>query len=216
MRPIYLVSKTSYHETAGVTHIPILSINFLTPDIDFDLYEGIIVTSKQGALALKHYAPKWERLRIICVGESTAQEVKKQGGIHIECADGYGESIFDVLRPYHGRWLYLRPKMIASSWPSHVREAGMILDEVVIYETTCNEAMEKIEIADNGVLIFTSPSSIECFLQKYPFRSTHDIVVIGKTTQNALPLGIKSILSETTSIESCIEIGLKLASRDTF
>ena len=216
MRPIYLVSKTSYHETAGITHIPILSIHFLTPDIDFDLYEGIIVTSKQGALALKHYAPNWERLHVICVGESTAQEVKKLGGIHIECADGYGKSISDVLRQYQGRWLYLRPKMIASSWPSHVREAGMILDEVIIYETTCNETMEKIEIADNAVLIFTSPSSIECFMKKYPLRSTQDIVVIGKTTQNALPLGIKSTLSETTSVESCVEIGLKLASRDTF
>ncbi|MDD4855644.1 MAG: uroporphyrinogen-III synthase [Sulfuricurvum sp.] len=210
MRPIYLVSKTSHHETVGVVHIPILSIHFLTPDIDFNLYEGIVVTSKQGVLALNHYAIKWEKLHIICVGQSTAQEVKKQGGIHIEIAQGYGESIFDALRQYRGKWLYLRPKMIASSWPARAREAGMILDEVIIYETTCNEAMEKLEIADDGVLIFTSPSSIECFLQKYSLRSTHDIVVIGKTTQNALPLGIKSTLSETTSVESCIEKAQKL------
>jgi len=211
LRPIYLVSKTSHHETVGVVHIPILSIHFLTPDIDFNLYEGIVVTSKQGALALNHYAIKWEKLHVICVGQATAQEVKKQGAIHIDVADGYGESIFDVSRQYRGKWLYLRPKMIASSWPAHAREEGMILDEVIIYETTCNEAMEKLEIADDGVLIFTSPSSIECFLQKYLFKSTHDIVVIGKTTQNALPLGIKSILSETTSVESCVEKAQELS-----
>lgn len=211
MRPIYLISKTFHLDRVEVIHIPILSIHFLTPDIDFSLYEGIVITSKQGALALKHYCLDWEKLRIICVGESTAEEVKRQGGIHIEMAQGYGETISNVLRKYTGKWLYLRPKMIASSWPSCAREEGMILDEVIIYETTCNEAMEKIEIADNGVLIFTSPSSIECFFQKYLLRSTHDIVVIGKTTQNALPLGIKSILSETTSVESCVEKAQELS-----
>ena len=142
MRPIYLVSKTSHHETVGVVHIPILSIRFLTPDIDFNLYEGIVVTSKQGALALKHYAPNWDKLYVICVGESTAQEVKKQGAKHIECADGYGESIFNVLRQHRRKWLYCRPKMIASSWPSRAREEGIVIDEVIIYETTCNEAVE--------------------------------------------------------------------------
>lgn len=208
MRPIYLISKTPY---SGVVHIPILSIHFLTPDINFNLYEGIVVTSKQGALALKHYAPDWDKLYVICVGEATVQEVKKQGAKHIECADGYGESIFNVLHQYRGKWLYCRPKMIASSWPSRVREEGMILDEVTIYETSCNKEMEKIEIADNGILIFTSPSSIECFLQQYSLRSTHDIVVIGKTTQDALPLGIKSMLSETTSVESCVEKARELS-----
>ena len=208
MRPVYLISKTPY---AGVIHIPILSIHFLTPDIDFDLYDGIIVTSKQGALALKHYAPDWDKLHIICVGESTAQEVKQLGAIHVDVADGYGETIFNVLRQYNGKWLYCRPKMIASSWPQQARETGMMIDEVIIYETTCNETMEKRKIADNGVLIFTSPSSIECFLQKYLFKPTHDIVVIGKTTQDALPLGVRSILSEMTSVESCVEKARELS-----
>jgi uroporphyrinogen-III synthase len=208
LRPIYLISKTPYD---GVIHIPILTISFLTPDINFDLYKGIIVTSKQGALALRHYRANWDRLNVICVGESTAQEMKKLGVKHLECADGYGANIFNVLRQYRGKWLYCRPKVIATSWPSHAREEGMLIDEVILYETTCNETMEKIDLAENGVLIFTSPSSIECFLQKYSFRGMRDIVVIGKTTQNALPVGVKSILSETTSVESCVEKARELS-----
>lgn len=197
----------------GLIHVPILSIRYLTPEIDFTLYEGIVVTSKQGALALAHYSPDWENLHVICVGESTAQAMKQLGAVHITIADGYGETIFDALKSDQQpkRWLYCRPKMIASSWPSRARDAGMVIDEVIIYETTCNEAMEKREIADDGVLIFTSPSSIECFLKKYLFKPTHNIVVIGKTTQNALPLGVKSILSETTSVESCVEKARELS-----
>jgi len=208
LRPIYLISKTPY---AGVIHIPILTIFFLSPLLDFTQYEGIIVTSKQGALALGHYRVNWDRLNVICVGESTAQEMKKLGAKQIEYADGYGVSIVNILRHYRGRWLYCRPKVIASSWPSRAKEEGMILDEVILYETTCNEDMEKMEIAEDGVLIFTSPSSIVCFLQKYSFRSTHDIVVIGKTTQDALPLGLRSTLSETTSVESCVEKARELS-----
>jgi uroporphyrinogen-III synthase len=208
LRPIYLISKTPYD---GVIHIPILTISFLTPEINFDLYEGIIITSKQGALALKHYTPNWSTLNVICVGESTAQEMKKLGAKRIECADGYGVSISNLLHRFSGRWLYCRPKIIASSWPSHAREEGMMVDEVIVYETTCNDAMERIDIAENGVLIFTSPSSIECFLQKYSFRGMHDIVVIGKTTQDALPLGIQSVLSQTTSVESCVEKARELS-----
>lgn len=218
MRPIYLISKTSYHETVGIIHIPILSIHFLTPEINFAHYDGIIVTSKQGALALRHYSPDWEKLQVVCVGDATAEAMHELGVKHIQIANGYGESILDALTCHKERqkWLYCRPKTIASSWPSRAREAGMVIDEVIIYETICNEAMEKIEIAANSVLIFTSPSSIECFKMRYEFLPTQSIVVIGKTTQNALPSGIESTLSETTSVESCIEIGLKLASRDTF
>lgn len=195
----------------GLVHLPILSIHFLTPDIDFTQYDGIIVTSKQGALALKNYTLDWKKLKVICVGESTAEAMKQLGAVHVVNAAGYGETIFNVLRQYNGKWLYCRPKMIASSWPERVREEGMILDEVIIYETRCNKTMEKIDIADNAVLIFTSPSSIECFCERYELLSTHDIVVIGKTTQNALPLGIKSLLAEDTSVESCVKMAKELA-----
>lgn len=188
-----------------VIHLPILSIHFFTPEIDFNLYTGIIVTSKQAAQALKHYSPNWDRLQVICVGEATAEAVEALGASHIKIADGYGMSILDVLSQDEGTWLYLRPKMIASSWPKCARESGIRVDEVIIYETACNDTMQKIEIAKNGVLIFTSPSSIECFCKREKILPTHDVVVIGTTTQKALPTEIKSILSAETSIESCIE-----------
>lgn len=194
-----------------VIHIPLLSIHFLTPDIDFNLYKGIIVTSKQGAQALKYYSPDWSKLKAVCVGESTALAIKELGAHHIDIADGYGMSILEVLSQQNGKWLYLRPMMIASSWPSRARELGVEIDEAIIYETTCNETMHEIKIAKNGVLIFTSPSSIECFCKRADILSTHDVVVIGTTTQKALPFGIKSTLSPQTSVMSCIEMGRDIA-----
>jgi uroporphyrinogen-III synthase len=211
LRPLYLISKTPSPEMMDVIHIPILSIHFFTPEIDFNLYTGIIVTSKEAAQALKHYSLNWARLQVVCVGEATAATLKGLGACHVKTADGYGMSILKVLSPHEGKWLYLRPKMIASSWPSRARELGILLDEVIIYETTCNEDIQKIEIAKNGVLIFTSPSGIECFFKRANILLTHDVVVIGTTTQKALPKEIRSTLSAQTSVISCIEKAREIA-----
>lgn len=211
MRPIYLISKTSYDNALGVIHIPILSIKFLHPPIDFSLYDGIIVTSKEGARALQSYEVEWEKLDILCVGESTASEMGAIGGCNITVASGYGDSILDILENQYNRWLYIRPRAIASSWPQKARVMGKKIDEVVIYETTCNDDLEEIKIAHNGVLIFTSPSGIECFCKRTNILPTHDVIVIGKTTQKALPSGIKSMMSAETSIISCVEMARQIA-----
>ena len=211
LRPIYLISKTSHDNGAGVIHIPILSVHYLQPLIDFSLYNGIIVTSKEGARALSSYSIEWEKLDILCVGEATASEIAAMGGCHITVASGYGDSILEVLENQYNRWLYIRPKTIASSWPQKARVMGKKVDEVIIYETTCNENLEKMQIADNGVLIFTSPSSIECFCKRTDILPTHKIVAIGKTTQKALPLGIKSFISPQPSIDSCVQLAREIA-----
>lgn len=211
LRPIYLISKTSHDNAVGVIHIPILAIKFLQPEIDFSLYDGIIVTSKEGARALQNYDIEWKKLDVLCVGESTASEISAMGGCNITVASGYGDSILDILENQYARWLYIRPRSIVSSWPQKARVMGKKIDEVIIYETTCNDDMEEIQIVKNGVLIFTSPSGIECFCKRADILPTHDVVVIGTTTQKALPLGIKSTLSLETSVISCIEKAREIA-----
>ncbi len=208
MRPIYLISKTPH---GGVHHIPVLSTYFFTPEIDFTLYDGIIITSKQTVQALHHYPIDWNRLPCVCVSEPTAHAASQAGAINIKIGNGYGTSIPEILRAYRGKWLYLRPNVIAFDWVKGAKEEGILIDEVVMYETRCNEAMGEINIAKESVLIFTSPSSIECFTQKSAILPSHAVVVIGKTTQKALPVGIQSVLSERTSVQSCVEKARELS-----
>ncbi|MDP3292934.1 MAG: uroporphyrinogen-III synthase [Sulfuricurvum sp.] len=211
MRPIYLISKTPYE---GVIHIPILKTRFFAPDIDFSHYEGIIVTSKQILKALEPYSEEWKALPIIAVSEPTADVFRTQGCVIAAVANGYGEGIEAIIREEYlqKRWLYLRPEHVASSWAEEGRKNGVKIDEAVLYKTVCNDEASHFEIEENGVLIFASPSSINCFLQNYSILSTHSIVVIGKTTQKALPLGLSSSLSATPSIASAVELARKIAS----
>lgn len=210
MRPIYLISQTPY---AGVVHIPILTIRFLTPDIDFGAYAGLVFTSKQAVKSLEHYPSVWKSLPCICVSEATAAAAREAGAVDIRTAEGYGKSIPDLLASQlcEGRWLYLRPKVVASEWVETAREKGIRIDETIMYETLCNDEETFAGVDPNAVLIFTSPSSIECFLRRYPILPSYKIVVIGKTTQEALPVEIKSIMSESTSVASCLEIARELA-----
>jgi uroporphyrinogen-III synthase len=210
LRPVYLISKTSY---ADVIHIPILTISFLTPDIDFTEYEGVIITSKQAVSALQNYSLDWNTLQCIAVSDSTAQCVREAGAKQIEIADGYGESIPNLLKAKvrSGKWLYLRPKVVASDWVETARECGIKIDEAIVYETLCNENGAHHAVANDGVLIFTSPSTIRCFLQNYSILSSHTIIVIGKTTQKALPSGISSYMSEVSSVASAVDLARQIA-----
>lgn len=210
MRPIYLISKTPYE---GVIHIPILTIRFLSPTIDFTDYEGVIFTSKQGIVSLQSYSLDWNRLKCICVSESTAKSACDAGAIDVEVADGYGDSIPDVLgeKKRNGKWLYLRPKAVASDWVERARNKGFEIDEAIVYESVCNEEVSNFPVSQEGVLIFTSPSTIRCFLQNHKILSTHDVIVIGKTTQNSLPSDVPSYLSDTTSIGATVDLARQIA-----
>lgn len=210
MRPIYLISQTPY---PGVLHIPILKIRFLTPDIDFSTYDGLVFTSKQAVKALESYPESWKRLVCMCVSEPTAIAVREAGVGDVRIADGYGRSIPDSLSMERdgGKWLYLRPKVIASEWVETAREQGIRIDEAIMYETVCNDEGVFGAIEPNGVLIFTSPSSIECFMARYEILPDQKIVVIGKTTQKGLPEGVDSTLSDSPSIASCVKIARTIA-----
>jgi uroporphyrinogen-III synthase len=201
IRPLYLFSHTPY---AGVHHIPILQTQFFTPSIDFTRYDGLVVTSKQILEALRPYTG-WEHLPIIAISEATARHFRNAGHTVIATAKGYGVQLEPLIQEHGGKWLYCRPKVVATTW----REG--IVDQVILYETQCNDRIETIQIEENAIMIFTSPSSVACFLAKASFLPTHTVIVIGKTTQKALPLGVPSIVSDVTSVQSCVEKGEELS-----
>jgi len=212
LRPLYLLSKTPY---AGVRHIPILSIRFLTPPIDFSQYEGVVFTSKQGIEAVEAYPIEWKNLRCICVSDPTAEYARQRGVMDVEVAQGYGETIPGLLisGSHKGKWLYPRPKVVASSWVDQVRAHGIMIDEAIVYETVCNPEAHLETIEKDAVLIFTSPSSVECFLQRMPILPTHTVVVIGTTTQKALPSGIDAYVSEEQRVASVVSLACQIAQK---
>lgn len=207
--PIFLFSKTPHPD---VTHIPVLETHFLQPHIDYSRYDAIVLTSKQAVTALEKISPEWKTLPVLTVAAKTAEMVRNAKGRLLETGEGYGDSLSEIIIHKYGsyRWLYPRPNIVASDFKDRVANAGVIIDDHVVYETICNKACQKLNLPDDAVLVFTSPMTIVCFLKFFTFKAGHKVVVIGKTTAKALPRHLKYCMPEEPSVEASVQLAQTL------
>ena len=207
--PIYLFSKTPHSE---VIHIPILSIRYLKPSIDFSRYDAIVITSKETVDALEAIGTAWKHLPVLCVASKTAEKVRQAGGETLETGSGYGEDLAQIILENYPqqRWLYAKPVQAASDFSEHLRHEGVIIDDCSVYETQCNSNAD-MTVKDEAVLAFTSPSAVGCFKKRFRFMPGHRICVIGKTTLQALPHGLHAQISETPSVDELVALAKRLA-----
>ncbi|MDA3946153.1 MAG: uroporphyrinogen-III synthase [Helicobacteraceae bacterium] len=206
---LFLFSKTSHPD---VTQIPILKTLFLQPTINFGDYDAIVFTSKQAVTALENISAKWRDVPALSIASKTEDMVKKAGGTLLDKGNGYGDSLDDIIVNKYAslRWLYPRPRVVASDFKERVKEHGINIDDVIVYETSCNRACSDIKLPDDAILIFTSPFTIECFLELYEFKRSYQVVVIGTTTAKALPEGVLYLMPETPNVEACVALAKRL------
>jgi uroporphyrinogen-III synthase len=215
MRPIYLFSISSHPNAISVNS---LCINFLQSSFELQNYDFCIVTSKQVSEYFKkfHITPS---LPALCVSTKSAEAYEMIGGEVLEVGGGYGDNLQKLIKNYpkEKKWLYLRAKIVASNFVEQVKNDGYNVDEVIIYESSCSQDILDVEIAQQAILIFTSPSSVECYLKKHLFRDRDDVIVIGKTTAKKLPNYVKYKQSKETTIQSCIDLAYSMEeNRDIF
>jgi len=209
-KPIYLFSISSH---PNVTSVNSLAIKFLKPSIDFSKYDYLIVTSKQTSKSLQQYE-KQEYIdkKALCVSVTSAAFYEKLGCKVLDIGGGYGDNLVDKIKSYpkDTKWLYLRAKVVASDFVEVCKTDGFNIDEEIVYESDCSQEILDVEVKDESILIFTSPSSLNCFLKTHEINKKSKVIVIGKTTAKAVPKNTEYILSKETSIDSCMEIASKL------
>jgi len=209
-KPIYLFSISSNPHAISVNS---LDITFLKPKIDFSKYDYLIITSKQTSEVLKQYDKNdYIHMPSLCVSVASAKSYEKLGGKVLDIGGGYGDNLIEKIKSYPktAKWLYLRAKVVASDFVSTCQMDGYNIDETVVYESGCSKAIWHAQVQKDAVLIFTSPSSVKCFLKNHTINQKAKVIVIGKTTAKALPQDIKYIISPKTTIDSCIKIAKDL------
>jgi len=212
LKNIYLFSKTTHSD---VIHVPILNTLFLQPKIDFNNYDAIVLTSKQAVTALEKISSEWKKIPALSIASKTEEMVRESGGLLLERGDGYGDSLDEIIVSKYAtyRWLYPRPKVVASNFKERVKARGIAIDDVVVYETSCNDTCKDIHLPDDAILIFTSPFTIACFLEFYTFKSSYEIVAIGKTTAKALPDHVSYVMAERPNVDACVHLAKQLSNR---
>ncbi len=209
---VYLLSPTP---AKGVCHLPMIEFRHIPQKIDFSSYDGLIFTSKQGVVALDEMSGgEWKERPAAAIGKMTAQEIEKRGGKVLYVASrAYGDVLARELsdRFKSFRWLYPRPRVVASKIASDLRSAGIEVEERVVYETVCRKHESDSKPKEGAVLIFTSPSIVKCFLEQFGWEDSYIAVAIGKKTSEAFPEGKRCVVSPFQSIEETVSFAKSLS-----
>ena len=211
--PVYLFSKTPF---AGVIHIPIIQTLYYRVTINIAQYDLIVLTSKEALNALEYNRIEWQSVDVIAVSDVTAKYVDSKGGHVAACANGYGESLYDVIMKNYTdrRIVFPSARVLAGDFARRLQDAGVAIEIVTIYETRCSDCLGINTIEEDAVLAFSSPSGVACFMKYFKFLPTHKIAVIGTTTARALPADVTSNIAVSPSIKSLVALAQKLAVSD--
>ncbi len=206
---IFILSEKEYE---GAENLPAIVIKFLSPKISLSSYEALIFSSKNGVIGVDKLNSDWKKIPSFSIGSGTSSEIIKRGGdVFYEAKSSYGDSFAkEIKRLLKGKKaLFLRAKTVTSNLNSILVDAGVVLDEIVVYETVCGSF--GLDAPKNGsFIIFSSPSTIECFFRIFTWDKSYTAVVIGDKTASFMPLHIPFEIAPSQTIISCIELAKDL------
>ncbi|MGH2266859.1 uroporphyrinogen-III synthase [Campylobacter taeniopygiae] len=207
--PIYLLNKASFE---GVKNLILNEIVFFNIKLDLDQYDALICTSKNALIALqKNKIPLNLDMEIYTIGKSTACFAQKLGFKNIKIAKKpYASEFFQEFKDElkNKKCLYLRAKIIASSLNLDLKNNGVDLDEVVVYENVFKSSSEIL--IHPSIFIFTSALSVENFFKNYSLHENDIAISIGNSTAKKLFDFKNLFVCEKQSIEACVALAKKL------
>ena len=204
-RTIYLLSPTARE---GTISLPMISFSIVAEKIDFSTCDTLLFTSKQAVVTADAIDSAWKKYPSIAIGPATKKQIESLGGEVIYFPkEFYGETLSQDIASFfkERKLLYLRPREISFDSKGYLEKVGIHLEEQIIYETGCHTYGIDKKPERNAVIIFTSPSTIHCFLKNFSWDTSYTAVVIGKATKVHLPTNADYVIAEEPSITACIE-----------
>jgi uroporphyrinogen-III synthase len=204
MAKIYLLSNQKYLD---VKNIEVFQIEYLKSEIDLLKYDALIFTSKNAVYSLDSFNKDWKKVPSFVIAPKTAQIIEMLGGkIAFTGITSHGnefaQELIELLK--NKKVLYIKALKTVSNLVEILKNNNVLLDELVVYKTSCKES--NVILENNSIFIFTSPSSVECFFKQYSWNDSYKAITIGKTTALYLPKDINCTISSETSIDECINL----------
>jgi uroporphyrinogen-III synthase len=185
-----------------------IGFEIVADSIDFEGYDTLMFTSKQAVRSADAIDKEWRRYPAIAIGEATAGEISRLGGtVLYRPEEFYAENLCeDIVRLFSEREvLYLRPEKVSFDSRGHLASRGIEIGERIIYRTSCIKYRGDEAPEDGAIIVFTSPSTIHCFLENFGWRESYTAVVIGRATLEHLPENASFVVAQRPMIDSCIE-----------
>lgn len=204
MNNIYLLSDK---KVEGTINLPMIEIKFLKSDSDITVYDALIFTSKNGVKAIDALDKTWKEIPSYAIAPATAKVIESLGGdLAFFGESNHGDQFADeLLEKLQGKKvLYIGGTKSVSKLVEILNSNEVYCDKVALYRTICKEYDSKIELPKNSIIIFSSPSTIECFFKNCVWDESFQAISIGTTTAKYFPKDIKPIISNSTSLEACV------------
>ena len=201
---IYLCSPK---RVEGVNSLPMITFSRLLDSINLEPYDTLLFTSKQALYYIDEISNDWKNKQILAVGVQTAKTAKELGAKDIYHPKEFYGSVLanDIIERFaDAKILYIRPKVVSFDSKSFLSSNNIAIEEAILYETTCLKHNEK-KLPKDAIIIFTSPSTIECFFKNFQWQESYRAVVIGKSTLTKLPKDVNAVVANEPTINACIE-----------
>lgn len=209
MQDIVLLNNMKFD---GIKNLSLFEIQPIISDIDLEAYDALIFTSKNAIYSLNSFNETWKKIDAYAIAPKTAEVIKNEGGKSVFVGEkSHGNEFALELIPLlkNKKVLYIRAKKTVSKLAEILKNNFIDIHELITYETVCSRS-EKTPPNPSSVIIFSSPSSVECFFKNYLWKNSYKAVVIGATTAKYMPEYINYVVSPSTSIEKCIEVARNL------
>ena len=203
-KAIYLLSPTPKE---GTIALPMIDFAITAESIDFSHSDTLIFTSKQAVITADRIDISWKNYPCIAIGPATKKQIEDLGGKVIYYPKSfYGDTLsHDIVQFFREKkLLYLRPKEISFDSKGFLAKEGITLQEQITYETSCIQYSSEEKPLKNAIIIFTSPSTIHCFLKNFEWDESYTAVVIGKATKVHLPVDAEYVVADEPLINACI------------
>ncbi len=208
-RDIYLLSPTPKE---GVLSLPMIEFSQIAQDINFSICDTLMFTSKQAVLTINNIDKRWKNIPSIAIGRATKTQIEQLGGeVIYQPKHFYGEELAKDIEIFFAnrKILYIRPKTISFDSKAYLMKKNILLNEKIIYETNCIKYNIDSKPPKSSIIIFTSPSTIKCFLENFEWSDSYMAIVIGNATKVHLPPNSKYLVADEPLISSCIKKAYK-------
>lgn len=208
--PIYILNDK---KVKWAKNLPVIKIETIQCAIDFSSYDAVIFTSKSAIYSLDSYNHDWKKKPLYVIAPQTAKAASNLGGkIKFVSKEKHGNEFAKELIPLlkNKKVLYIRGSKIVSNLVEELNANDVVCDEAIVYQTVCVEFKKKIVLPKKSAIIFSSPSTIECFLKNAIWDESYTAISIGHTTKKYFPPYITPIIAETTSLDSCVKKAIEL------
>ncbi len=209
-RAIYLLSPKLKE---GTTPLPMITFETVAKSIEFSTCDTLMFTSKQAVITANEIDPHWQNIPTIAIGPATKRQIEQLGGrVMYQPKDFYGQSLAEDIYQYfkERKILYLRPKKVSFDSKSYLAQRDINLQEQIIYQTSCVAYNKERQPPKNSIIIFTSPSTIECFLSNFAWQESYTAVVIGDATKAHLPKGAEYRVAKEPLIDACVQMAREI------